>query len=81
LKARKSKVWVLNPVLGDDAVEANRDFMSDPLGNHIPEGFASFFTMDANVPYSEAERYFKKCYRMRVVRTPGFAMFRPTRCL
>ncbi len=71
LRARNSKIWVLNSVLGDDAVEANRDFMSDPIGNHIPEGFASFFTMDASVPYSEAERYFKKCYRMCQENTNG----------
>jgi hypothetical protein len=71
LKTKDSKVCVLNSVLGDDAVAANRDFMGDSIGNHIPGGFASFFTMDTNVPYSEAERYFKKHYRMCQEKTNG----------
>jgi hypothetical protein len=63
-KAKDSKVYVQNSILGNDAVEANRDFMSDSIGSHIPEGFASFFAMDANVPYAEAETHFKKYYKM-----------------
>jgi hypothetical protein len=64
LKAKDSKVYVQNSILGYDAVEADRDFLSDSIGNHIPEGFISFFAMDTNVPYAEAEVYFKKYYKM-----------------
>jgi len=38
-KAKDSKVYLQNSILGDDAVEADRDFMSDSIGSHIPEGF------------------------------------------
>jgi hypothetical protein len=62
-KAKDSKVYVQNSILGDGAVEANRDFMSDSIGSHIPEGFTSFFAMDTNVPYAEAEIHFKKYYK------------------
>jgi hypothetical protein len=61
-KAKDSKVYLQNSILGDDAIEANRDFMSDSIGSHISEGFTSFFAMDANVPYAEAEIHFKKHY-------------------
>jgi hypothetical protein len=71
LKAGNPKVCVLNSVLGDDAEEANRDFMSDSIGNHIPEGFTSFFAMDINVPYSEAEIYFRKHYKKCQEKTDG----------
>ena len=62
-KAKDSKVSFHNSILGNDAVEAGRDFMSDSIGSHIPEGFTSFFAMDANVPYAEAEIHFKKHYK------------------
>jgi hypothetical protein len=62
-KTKDSKVYFHNSILGNDAVEADRDFMSDSIGSHIPEGFTSFFAMDANVPYAEAEIHFKKYYK------------------
>jgi hypothetical protein len=62
-RAKDSKVYFHNSILGNDAVEADRDFMSDSIGSHIPEGFTSFFAMDANVPYAEAEIHFKKHYK------------------
>jgi hypothetical protein len=62
-KAKDSKVSFHNSILGNDSVEADRDFMSDSIGSHIPEGFTSFFAMDANVPYAEAEIHFRKYYK------------------
>jgi hypothetical protein len=62
-KAKDSKVYFHNSILGNDAVEGDRDFMSDSIGSHIPEEFTSFFAMDANVPYAEAEIHFKKYYK------------------
>ena len=70
-KAKDSKVYVQNSILGDGAVEANRDFMSDSIGSHIPEGFTSFFAMDTNVPYAEAEIHFKKYYKTCQEKTNG----------
>ena len=70
-KAKDSKVYVQNSILGDDTVEANRDFISDSIGSHIPEGFTSFFAMDTNVPYAEAEIHFKKYYMTCQEKTNG----------
>lgn len=63
-KAKDSKVSFHNSILGNDAVETDRDFINDSIGSHIPDGFTSFFAMDASLPYAEAEIHFKKYYKM-----------------